>query len=192
MPKTMLTLAQVDALAEAAHRGQVDLEGEPYVEHVRAVAEALRPLGEELEMAGLLHDILEDTAWTADGLLGAGVPPQVVTTVVAVTKVRGLGYEEMIRRITRDRAAALVKIADNAHNSRSDRAGRLDEARRRQLASKYAGAPRHAVARRRGGRAPDRPRAGQPGAAGVGGASRAGASVHWRARPIADGHRLVS
>jgi (p)ppGpp synthase/HD superfamily hydrolase len=135
-----LTLRQVDELAAAAHAGQVDRVGVPYVEHVRAVAAGLLPLGEELAMAGLLHDVLEDTSWTAEELRAAGVPAAVVATVSAVTKVAGTPYEEMIRRVAADPAAALVKIADNAHNSHPDRAAALDAEQRARFAAKYAGA----------------------------------------------------
>ena len=135
-----LTLAEVDALAEAAHAGQVDRLGVPYVEHVRAVADALLPLGEELAMAGLLHDVLEDTPWTADALLAAGVPAPVVAAVRAVTKVPGVPYDEMVRRVAADPVAALVKIADNAHNSRPDRAAALEPEARERLGAKYAAA----------------------------------------------------
>jgi (p)ppGpp synthase/HD superfamily hydrolase len=89
---------------------------------VRAVAAGLAPFGDELVMAGLLHDIIEDTDWTADRLLEEGIPPRVVSAVEAVTNQRGMPYEEKIRRIVRDSDATLVKIADNAHNSRPDRA----------------------------------------------------------------------
>lgn len=135
-----LTLREVDELAAAAHAGQVDRVGVPYVEHVRAVAAGLLPLGEHLAMAGLLHDVLEDTEWTAADLRAAGVPEAVVATVSAVTKVSGTSYEEMIRRVASDPAATLVKIADNAHNSHPDRAAALEPEQRARFAAKYSGA----------------------------------------------------
>ncbi|MER5710672.1 HD domain-containing protein [Streptomyces sp. NPDC042898] len=136
----MTTLAEVDALVEQAHAGQVDLIGVPYVEHVRAVAAGLEPFGEELVMAGLLHDVIEDTAWTAERLRAAGVPDRVVAVVEAVTNRPDLSYEAKLRLIAEDPDATLVKIADNAHNSRPDRAAELPPARRERLAAKYRGA----------------------------------------------------
>ncbi|MCX5394456.1 HD domain-containing protein [Streptomyces sp. NBC_00094] len=136
----MRTLAEVDALAADAHAGQVDLIGVPYVEHVRAVAAGLEPFGEELVMAGLLHDVIEDTDWTAERLRAAGVPDRVVAVVEAVTNQPGVSYEAKIHRIAEDPDATLVKIADNAHNSRRDRAAELPPARRERLAAKYRGA----------------------------------------------------
>ncbi|MFF8837335.1 HD domain-containing protein [Streptomyces sp. NPDC015130] len=136
----MTTLAEADALAARAHAGQVDLIGVPYVEHVRAVSAGLEPFGEELAMAGLLHDVIEDTGWTAERLRAAGVPDRVVALVEAVTNRPGLSYEAKLHLIARDPDATLVKIADNAHNSREDRAAELPPARRERLAAKYRGA----------------------------------------------------
>ncbi|WP_051804805.1 HD domain-containing protein [Streptomyces griseus] len=138
----MLTLAEVDALADRAHAGQTDKTGVPYVRHVRAVAAGLAPFGAELVMAGLLHDVVEDTEWTAGGLRAAGVPERVVRAVEAVTNGPGRSYEEKIRDIARDPDATLVKIADNAHNSRADRAAALPPDRRARLAAKYRAARR--------------------------------------------------
>ncbi|MCX4450678.1 HD domain-containing protein [Streptomyces sp. NBC_01789] len=132
------SLAAVDTLAAEAHAGQVDKIGVPYIEHVRAVAAGLAPFGDDLVMAGLLHDIIEDTDWTAEQLRQEGVPGQVVALVEAVTNQRGVPYEEKVARITgQGRDAVLVKIADNAHNSRPDRAAQLPEEKRMRLAAKY-------------------------------------------------------
>ncbi|CAM5264086.1 HD domain-containing protein [Streptomyces badius] len=136
-----MNVAEVDALASAAHAGQVDKIGVPYIEHVRAVAAGLAPFGDHLVMAGLLHDVIEDTDWTADGLRNAGVPDHVVALVEAVTNERGVPYEEKVARITgRGRDAVLLKVADNAHNSRPDRAVKLLEEQRTRLAAKYRAA----------------------------------------------------
>ncbi|MFF9850569.1 HD domain-containing protein [Streptomyces litmocidini] len=136
----MKTLAEVDELADRAHAGQVDKAGVPYVAHVRAVAAGLEPLGPELAMAGLLHDVIEDTGWTAERLRAAGIPARVVALVEAVTNDPDTAYEEKLRRIAEDPDATLVKIADNAHNSRADRAAALPPAQRERLAAKYRAA----------------------------------------------------
>ncbi|WP_371494344.1 phosphohydrolase [Kitasatospora sp. NBC_00374] len=138
----MLSLADVDRLAADAHAGQLDKIGVPYVAHVRAVAEAVAPFGTGLQMAALLHDVLEDTALTADDLLRAGVPFSVVATVRRVSRTEGVGYHAMLRQIVTDHSATLVKIADNAHNSRADRAAQLPEADRERLAERYRSARR--------------------------------------------------
>jgi (p)ppGpp synthase/HD superfamily hydrolase len=135
-----LTLAQVDALAERAHRGQYDKIGVPYIAHVRAVSAGLAPFGTGLRMAGLLHDVVEDTALTAADLLAEGVPAAVVATVLKVTKREGVPYPEMLAGIVDDQAACLVKISDNAHNSLAERWEGLNPDDRVRLAAKYTGA----------------------------------------------------
>ena len=135
-----LTLAGIAALAEEAHAGQVDQIGVAYIEHVRAVADGLAPLGEPFAAAGLLHDIVEDTPWTAERLRMAGVDPWVIDVVMRVTRAPGVGYEEMIQSVATCQQAALVKIADNAHNSHPNRAAALPPAQRARLAAKYQAA----------------------------------------------------
>jgi (p)ppGpp synthase/HD superfamily hydrolase len=134
------SVADAEALARLAHEGQTDRIGVPYIEHVRAVAAGLAAFGPELQMAGLLHDVIEDTPWTAERLRAAGVPDRVVGIVEQVTNHPDVRYEDKLRRIAAGRDAALVKIADNAHNSRPDRAARLPREQRLRLAAKYRGA----------------------------------------------------
>ncbi|MFC9035188.1 HD domain-containing protein [Streptomyces arboris] len=136
----LVSVDDVRALAEGAHAGQVDKIGVAYFAHVQAVAAGLAPFDDTLVMAGLLHDVVEDTDWTVERLLAAGVPSPVVTIVETVTNQEGVRYKDKIRRITRDPLATLVKIADNAHNSRADRAAQLPAAKRDRLAAKYRGA----------------------------------------------------
>lgn len=136
----MKTVSEVDAFAFAAHADQVDKIGVPYIEHVRAVAAGLAPFGDHMVMAGLLHDVIEDTDWTAERLRAMGVPRHVVAVVEAVTNQPGVPYEEKVQRITHDASATLVKISDNAHNSRPDRAAQLPEEKRLRLAAKYRAA----------------------------------------------------
>ena len=133
-----LTLAGVDALAAEAHAGPLDRIGVPYVEHVRAVARGLAPFGTGLQMAGLLHDVLEDTATSAGDLLGAGVPPAVVGIVELVTNRPGTDYQDMVRSVAGHYAACLLKIADNANNSDPARTAQLPPDAADRLAAKYA------------------------------------------------------
>jgi (p)ppGpp synthase/HD superfamily hydrolase len=137
------SVEQVMMLAIGAHGGQVDKIGVPYRLHLQAVAEGLEPFGPMVVMAGWLHDIIEDTAWTAEGLRELGVSARVVEVVQLVTRTDGESYEEMLARVAGDPLATLVKIADNAHNSRHERAAGLgDESQRRRLQERYRSARR--------------------------------------------------
>jgi (p)ppGpp synthase/HD superfamily hydrolase len=93
-------------------------------------------------MAGYLHDIIEDTDWTSEQLWDMGVPERTLRAVEAVTNERGVSYKEKISKILMNPDAVLVKIADNAHNSRADRAAQLPREKRERLALKYSDARR--------------------------------------------------
>jgi (p)ppGpp synthase/HD superfamily hydrolase len=138
MPR--LTLSAVDAIAAQAHAGQVDKIGVPYIEHPRAVAAGLAPFGVGLQMAALLHDVLEDTDVTPRQLLDWGVPLAVVDTVQRVSNEHGETYERKLEKLAMHYGPCLVKIADNAHNSHPDRTAQLPPEKRQRLAEKYRNA----------------------------------------------------
>ena len=136
-----LTLAEVEAVARAAHRGQTDKAGRPYAEHLRAVAEGVRARGgdEEQIAAAWLHDAVEDDALTERWLAGAPLSRRTKDIVLAVTQRAGEGPEEYAVRILATEGALLVKEADLAHNADPARLARLDDAATRtRLTEKYA------------------------------------------------------
>ncbi len=115
------------------HQGQVRRSGEAYMVHPLAVALSLAEmeLDEVAIAAGLLHDILEDTACTVDEL-AVEFGPEVTRLVVALTKISG--YEssfssreateaENFRRLLLasmdDVRVILIKLADRLHNMRT-------------------------------------------------------------------------
>ena len=59
-------ITQAYEYADKAHEGQMRQSGEPYITHPIAVARILVELGMDTETicAGLLHDVVEDTAST--------------------------------------------------------------------------------------------------------------------------------
>lgn len=77
------TLADVVALAEFAHRNQTDKAGLPYIDHPRRVLAAVQAQGAlpYVQMAAILHDVTEDTAFTPEMLLEIGVPSPAVELV---------------------------------------------------------------------------------------------------------------
>jgi (p)ppGpp synthase/HD superfamily hydrolase len=135
-----MDLNAADRLAAQAHAGQVDQAGRPYIDHVRAVRDLLAGHGEAAQMAGVLHDVLEDTALTAEELRRRGCPERVVAAVESVTRREGEAYLDMVRRAAADPLGRLVKLADNAHNSDETRLAALPAAQARRLRTKYAAA----------------------------------------------------
>src|SRR5436190_13505290 len=80
-------------VAEAAHAGQFRASGEPYVMHPLSTARILADLymDEDTIIAGLLHDVPEDTAVTLDELREQ-FGDDVAQLVDGVTKLSQLRY----------------------------------------------------------------------------------------------------
>lgn len=120
-PLPMMELREDDDASDVAARWP-----EPFEEHM---------LNEE---AGVLHDVIEDTDWTAADLRAAGVPEDVVDAVVAVTRRSGETYMALIRRAAGHPMGRLVKLADNRHNSDEDRLALLPAEQAERLRKRYA------------------------------------------------------
>ncbi|MGY1706240.1 phosphohydrolase [Geodermatophilus sp. SYSU D00697] len=156
------TVPDAHLLALRAHEGQVDQHGrDHYLAHLQPIAEALRPYGPHAEMAGALHDIVEDTRdnpdpdrrYDLDRLRSLGVPEVVVEAIDAVTRRPGEPYiAGLIHRAAAHPLGRLVELAHNKRNlaanaelartdpdkARSLREGRYRPARRILLAAEAA------------------------------------------------------
>jgi (p)ppGpp synthase/HD superfamily hydrolase len=138
-------LAEVEAVACAAHAAQRDKAGRPYAEHLRAVAEGVRARGgdDALIAAAWLHDAVEDGVLDEAWLDAAALPQRTKDVVRAVTKRAGEEPEAYARRILATPGARLVKAADLAHNADPARLAVLDGPTARRLTGKYAAMRRH-------------------------------------------------
>jgi len=94
--------------------------------------------GHSAILAGLLHDVVEDSDITLDQLRDLGYPEEVVRAVDSVTKREGETYMDMVRRAAADPIGRLVKIADNATNSDPERLALLSEDEQAWFTQKYA------------------------------------------------------
>ena len=85
--------------ASEMHSGQLRKSGEPYLIHPMAVAEILADLGmdEDTIVAGLLHDVVEDTSYTAEEL-SAEFGEEAELLVDGVTKLGSLKFESKEER----------------------------------------------------------------------------------------------
>ena len=107
-------LVLADETAEAAHEGQLGLDGRPYITHPRAVASFLDDT--EHKIIALLHDTIEDTDMTAQKLLDIGFTERIVRSVAALTRNEGGDYMDYIASLLTDPNARYVKLADLRHN----------------------------------------------------------------------------
>lgn len=103
--------------AQHAHTGQLDKAGRDYFDgHLLPIATAAQVFGPDVVAAAWLHDVLEDTAATAEDLARAGIPSHVIAGVESVTRRSGEAYSELIQRACADFVGRFVKLVDNAWN----------------------------------------------------------------------------
>lgn len=136
-------IAHARTLAIAAHEGQFDKAGAPYWTHPERVARRVRELypdaPDEAVAVAWLHDVIEDTHWTAPGLRDVGFSDAVVDAVVLLTRTDDVpddAYYAAIR--SAGGLALMVKHADITDNLDEERLGVLDPELAARLRLKYA------------------------------------------------------
>ncbi len=116
--------------AYKAHKGQMRKNGEPYIEHSMNTAFTLAEIRADLDIvvAGLLHDVPEDTTYTLEDvekLFGKDIALMVEgITKLSKIKYRGIErYVESLRKMfiamANDPRVILIKFADRLHNLRT-------------------------------------------------------------------------
>lgn len=127
--------------AKKAHEGQLRKSGEPYFNHVFATAKNLAELGMKAKTisAGILHDVIEDTATTEEELEKEfGV--EIVSLVKGVTKLGTVRYKGIERKVenlrkffvsmAEDLRVLTIKLADRLHNIETLKYVRPDKQKR--------------------------------------------------------------
>ena len=113
------------------HRGQKRKQGTPYHTHPLAVAKLLKDKGFRIEyqIAGLFHDLIEDTDSTYEEIISFS-NEEVLEAVRLVSKEAGYVMAEYIGNIKQNDMARMVKLADRIHNlSESPMANRKFQAK---------------------------------------------------------------
>ncbi|WP_320838559.1 RelA/SpoT family protein [Zhongshania sp.] len=130
--------------AEQAHEGQNRRSGEPYVTHPLAVASILAEMHMDVQslMAAMLHDVIEDTHVTKQGLSDqfGDVVAELVDGVSKLTRIefqskaeqQAENFQKMALAMAKDIRVILVKLADRLHNMRT--LGAMPQDKRRRIA----------------------------------------------------------
>lgn len=132
-PNTDITMIEkAYQVANKAHEGQFRKSGEPYIMHPLCVAIILAELelDKETIVAGILHDVIEDTVMTNEEI-EREFSPEILLLVDGVTKLTQLNFSQdkielqaenlrkMFLAMAKDIRVILIKLADRLHNLRT-------------------------------------------------------------------------
>lgn len=121
-----IILDRAKAIATSAHEGQVDKAGKPYIEHPMRVMNMGKTVEEKI--AGVLHDVVEDSDWTFEMLEKEGIPKDVMDALRCVTKLsEEEDYDHFIERVKSNPLAVKVKLNDLKDNMDITRLGEVTE-----------------------------------------------------------------
>ena len=132
-PEARAKVEEAYKFAEVAHKGQMRKSGEPYIHHLIEVCYILADIGcgPSTLIAGLLHDVVEDTDVSLE-TIKEKFGEDVMNIVDSLTKIQRLklshkseaefvfeDHRKIFLGMAKDVRAILIKLADRLHNMRT-------------------------------------------------------------------------
>ncbi len=113
-----MTLDEAIRVAVDAHAGQIDKAGKPYILHpLRVMMTVESPSLDSARKVAILHDVVEDSAWTLESLDAAhGLTSEEEAALRLLSHGDGDDYDEYVSRLAGNAIARAVKIADLRDN----------------------------------------------------------------------------
>ena len=151
----MPSIEETIAFIQHAHADVEYQPGVPYYMHpLRVMYQLPKSADIEVKLAALLHDVLEDTHYTADDLRAKGYTERTIRAVELVSKKSGVGLytDELLGTNTKavdygdgikalvaygNMDAIMVKYADMKMNSNANSLARLPREKREWFEKKY-------------------------------------------------------
>jgi len=116
--KAMKLMYQKHMTEQKDESKKFDKAGVPYCFHPFSVAFNMED--EVSATVALLHDVVEDTDTTFEDL-EREFPKDVIDVLRLVTHEEGISYDDYVKRLSSNKIARKVKIADLKHNSIRER-----------------------------------------------------------------------
>ena len=113
-----MDLKEIRKIATEKHKGQKRKQGTPAILHPLGVAKILKEKGfsTEYQIAGLLHDTIEDNEETTYEEILKLTNLEIATAVKLVTKEENYDAQDYHDRIMKNKMARMVKLADRYYN----------------------------------------------------------------------------
>ena len=113
-----MTIDEAILVAAKAHEGQLDTAGKPYILHpLRVMMTVEGPALDSARIAAVLHDVVEDSAWTVETLDAQyRLTAEEQAALRLLTHGDDENYAAYIERVAADPVARTVKVADLRDN----------------------------------------------------------------------------
>ena len=132
LPEDKKLIRKAFNMAVEAHKDMRRETGEPYIFHPLSVAIIVASeigLGKTSIICALLHDVVEDTEFTNEDILGL-FGPKVASIIDGLTKIKGIfdqrttsvqaeNFKKILLTLSNDVRVILIKLADRLHNMRT-------------------------------------------------------------------------